>query len=49
VQPPYSKDKKPLHLFLMSYPEALAEDDFKNVRLVLYKSVYGLQSWDEFL
>ncbi len=49
VQPPYSKDKKPLHLFLMSFPEKLSETDFKKIRIALYKIVYGLQNWDGFL
>lgn len=42
IQPPYSKTKEPVPMFLMSYPSVISEKGFPAVRKEIHKSVYGL-------
>ena len=43
IQPPYAKDKKPVNLLIISYPEEISEPMFSEVRKTLHKQVYGLE------
>lgn len=42
IQPPYGKDKNPVPLFLMTYPEKINESEFSSIRVKLHSVVYGL-------
>jgi ribosomal protein S18 acetylase RimI-like enzyme len=41
IQPSYSADKKPVPLFLMSYPQKLNKSEFENIRNKIHLNVYG--------
>lgn len=41
-QPPYSMDKKPVKMVLMSYPDKVEKKEFKTIRAKLYKEVYQI-------
>ena len=43
-QPPLSKDKNVVHLFLMSYPEPLDKNSFTHYKKMLYREVYQVDS-----
>ncbi len=43
IQPPYGKDKNPVPMFLMTYPEKINESEFSSVREKLHSIVYGLE------
>jgi len=43
VQPAYSKDKKEFPLFLMSYPRAITEREFRRFRNTIHREVYGFE------
>ncbi|MCK5762756.1 MAG: GNAT family N-acetyltransferase [Clostridiales bacterium] len=43
LQPPLSEDKKPVPLFIMSYPKNIDEEDFINIRNILYTVVYNVK------
>ncbi|MFH1409738.1 MAG: GNAT family N-acetyltransferase [Nanoarchaeota archaeon] len=49
LQPPYGKGKKPVPLFLMTYPNKISESEFLSIRSTLHTVVYGLKEphWDE--
>lgn len=42
LQPPFSKDKRPVPLFIMSSPSELGRESFEKVRLELYERVYSV-------
>jgi len=42
IQPPYSSDKKPVRMRLMSHPDKLGPRAFPKARAVLHLQVYGL-------
>lgn len=44
IQPPYSKGKSPVPLYLMSYPREISEKEFKNIRKDMHAKVYGLKN-----
>jgi len=41
IQPAYSKAKKPIKLYIMSYPNKLSKINFEKIQKLLYKKVYG--------
>lgn len=41
IQPAYSAEKKPVPLFLMSYPTAINEAEFIEIRRMLHTTVYN--------
>ena len=43
IQPPLSKDKKPLPSLLMTYPKELSETEFIETRNKIHKIVYSLE------
>jgi len=43
IQPPYGKDKNPVPMFLMTYPEKINESEFSSIRKKLHIIVYGLE------
>ncbi|HLF54158.1 MAG TPA: GNAT family N-acetyltransferase [Candidatus Nanoarchaeia archaeon] len=43
TQPAYSSDKKPVPMFLMSYPESLSVSEFTEIRRSLHTQVYCLE------
>ena len=43
IQPSYGKDKKPVPLRLMSYPEMILKTEFYSIRNKLHTIVYGLE------
>ena len=43
IQPPYGKDKNPVPLFLMTYPEKINESEFSSIREKLHITVYRLE------
>lgn len=42
VQPPYDKTKKPVPLFLMTYPREISKSEFVKIRNKIHTTVYGL-------
>lgn len=44
IQLPYSEDKNPVELRIMSYPKALNKEEFENVRDTLYKRLFGVEN-----
>ena len=44
IQPPYDKDKKPVPLFLMTYPKKISKPEFIKIRNKLHTTVYGLKN-----
>lgn len=43
LQPPYRNDGNPVELKIMSLGEPLSEDDFRDVKRLLYSDVYGVR------
>lgn len=41
VQPPYEENQEPVPLLLMTYPDPISQDAFKNIKNKLYQEVYG--------
>ncbi|MFH1785072.1 MAG: GNAT family N-acetyltransferase [Candidatus Micrarchaeota archaeon] len=44
VQPPYGPEKPPVNMFIMSYPKALSDNEFSNIKKRIYSTVYGIVS-----
>ncbi len=44
IQPAYDENKKPLPMFIMSYPNPLSKEEFKLIRENLHLKVYGLKN-----
>lgn len=44
TQPPYSKGKKSVPMYLMSFPEKIDKKEFLRIREKLYKVVYGIRT-----
>jgi ribosomal protein S18 acetylase RimI-like enzyme len=42
IQPLYGRDKNPVPMFLMTYPEKITDSEFTSIRKILRKVVYGL-------
>jgi ribosomal protein S18 acetylase RimI-like enzyme len=42
IQPPYGEGKKPVPMFIMSYPKLIGKDEFSDIREKLHIQVYGL-------
>ena len=43
IQPTYGKDKNPIPMFLMTYPEKITKSEFSTIREKLNIIVYGLE------
>lgn len=43
IQPPYSKDKNPVPMFLMSFPKKIDESEFLFIRKMIHSIIYGLK------
>ena len=43
IQPPYGKDKSPVSMLLMTYPEKITQFEFSSIREKLHITVYGLE------
>lgn len=43
IQPPYTKDKNPVPLLLMTYPANISQTEFSSIRQKLHIFVYGLE------
>lgn len=43
IQPPYDKSKKPVPMFLMSFPDKLSNINFLDIRKKIYTKVYGIK------
>ncbi|HLC64567.1 MAG TPA: GNAT family N-acetyltransferase [Candidatus Nanoarchaeia archaeon] len=43
IQPPYGKDKNPVPMLLMTYPEKINKSEFSSIREKLHITVYGLE------
>jgi len=43
IQPSYGKNKSPVPMFLMTYPENINESEFSSIRRKIYKVVYGIK------
>ena len=43
VQPPYSKEKNPVDLLIMTYGRKINENEFENIKNNLYKKVYNVK------
>ena len=43
IQPSYGKGRKPVPMFLMSYPNPISRKEFLEVRKELHKTIYGLE------
>lgn len=41
LQPAYSKDKKPVRMHIMSYPDAITASNFEKIREDIYRTVYN--------
>ena len=41
LQLPLNKNDKPIPLKILSYPQALGEQKFKNIKKIIYSNVYG--------
>jgi len=48
TQPPYDKTKKPVQMYLMTFPDLLTKVHFLNVKEQLYRNVYGITSPQNF-
>ena len=40
IQPPYGSDKKPLELMIMTYSHAISEEEFVQIKSLIYPIVY---------
>lgn len=43
AQPSYGEGKSPIPMHLVSYPDALSEDEFKEYKKIIYKEIYKLE------